>query len=79
MELMVPNYEKHHVFCLLSSSKMTLCYESIAFFGLIPFLFLKIQITGVKNSRHKSDPVYNPHDCKTLPRVYKHTKILETL
>ena len=35
------------------------------FFCLIPFLFLEVQVTGVKNSRHKSDsvhkfPVYKP-------------------
>ena len=42
--------------------------QKLCFFFLIPFLFLEMQITGVKISRHKSGSVY-----KFLP-VYKPTK-----
>ena len=44
---------------MLSSSKMAFCCKSIVF-CLIPFLFLEIQIIGVKNSRHKSGSVHKP-------------------
>ena len=41
MKLMVPNGERHHVFYLLSSSKMAFLLHS--------FLFVEIQVTDVKN------------------------------
>ena len=58
---------KDITFCLLSNNKMTFCRKSIAFFCLILFLFLEIQIWRVKNSRYKSGFVY-------IPLVYKPTK-----
>ena len=39
---------------------------------LIKFLFLEIQMKGVKNSRHKSGTVYKPPEYK--PSAYKPTK-----
>ena len=59
MKLMVPNCERHHVFCLLSTNNIAFCCKGIVF-CLIPFLFLEMQVTGVKNSRYKSGSVYNP-------------------
>ena len=57
MKLMVPNCEIHHVFCLLSSSKMAFCCKSILFLSYsIPY-FLDTK-TDVENSRHKSGCVY---------------------
>ena len=61
--------KKNHVFCLLSSNKMAFYCKSIAFFCLISFLFLEIQITGAKNFTNKNDSITSPLSCISPPKI----------